>query len=580
MTDRMHDVPVDPDGAVIDGFLAVAHDAQTDQSAFELRVEAPEILVTADGQWLEPGATQDLALTVRNLGSLATAGGSLSFSLSGPDGASLLTSELAFTALAAHDGREAVGPLTVQLAPSLATGGTLNIRVEAACAEGAVQVSNLPVAIGRGDVTEPSGPDAYGYYAYDSADYLYPDQRPVYRWREISTAFGGDGTKLPFTSNNYDRQVRIDLPFAFTFYGQSFDRIRVSDNGWLSFDADNDFYNFYNWPIPLAHGNGALVAPFWDNLTPEPFPFPEDDPVGVDSDGIYWLYDAPAGELIVEWSRMRHVYSDTVPELQTFQAVLRDPAVHNTSPTGDGEVLFFYRQIADNDHMRMYATVGIESPDETDGLQLTYDNVRARGFAPLGPGMAVRLTTAPPVRVPLLVDALDRRQNGGTAHLTWSLSDTRPVVGWRLHAVGPDGRTCLTVDALPAEARQATVVVDAGCEVVLEALLPFGGTCDAGKAFATPADLRFTLAEPQPNPMRGQTVLSYAIPRDGSVRLRVYDVRGRCVATVLDGRGEAGAGVVVWQGRDDRGRQLADGLYLLRLEHGGEVLTRKLLLVR
>lgn len=573
-----------PDGAVISAYLDAQHDSQNDRSGFELRVQAPEISVLAAtppaGGAIEPGTTVDLTVTVANAGSSPTAGGTLAFSLGAATGAALLTESLPFGALAAHGGQLTAGPITLRLDAALAGGTTLNVAVTATCDEGAVQSTSFPLAIGRGDVTEPSGPCAYGYYAYDSADVLYPDQRPTYRWREISTALGGSGTRLPLDVNNYNRNVIVELPFAFTFYGQTFDRVRVADNGWLSFDADNDFYDFYNWPIPLALGNAALVAPFWDNLTPEPVTEnPADDPVGLNSDGVYWYYDQPAGEVIFEWSRMRHIYAE-VPELQTFQAVLRDPAIHAAPPTGDGEILFFYKQVADNDHLRMYATVGIESPDEATGLELTYDGVRLRGFAPPGPGMAVRLTTAPPVRVPLTVGAFTREQIAGAAHLAWTLTDPRPVVGWRIFALGSSGRIPLTAEALPAEARRCVVQAEPDQELLLEAVLPYGGTCDAGKAAAGALDLRFALADPMPNPVRSDANVMFALPRAGAAQLRVFDVRGRRVATLLDGAAAAGSHLIVWQGRDDHDRQLAAGIYFLRLEQAGRALTRKILLVR
>ena len=75
-------------------------------------------------------------------------------------------------------------------------------------------------------------------------------------------------------------------------------------------------------------------------------------------------------------------------------------------------------------------------------------------------------------------------------------------------------------------------------------------------------------------------MISFALPRGGDVRLRIFDVRGRCVRSLLDGQVAAGEGAVVWRGRDDQGRQLADGVYFYRLEHAGRTLTRKLLLVR
>ena len=180
----------------------------------------------------------------------------------------------------------------------------------------------------------------------------------------------------------------------------------------------------------------------------------------------------------------------------------------------------------------------------------------------------------------MTVTALARRQVDGAAHLAWVLEDDRPVVGWKVAALGPDGRVCLTPDPLPAAARSCVVAADAQWDLVLDALLPFGGICEAGTSAGGTKDLRFALSESVPNPVRGQASLAFTVPRSGAASLRVYDLRGRCVATLLDGHVEAGPTMLVWPGRDDEGRQLADGVYFLRLEQSGRSLTRKILLVR
>jgi len=577
------------DGSLVRGSLTVEHGGAADVSGFELAVRAPDLQLTAvtaaGSTWLEPGTSAELALTLTNHGSVGTAGGTLDLALVPLAGASLAPASVSFGPVA-PGASAACGPVTVTLAAGVAAGQDLVIQAQARCDDGPEQARHLAVSIGDGAVSEPTGPDGYGYYAYDSADYLYPDQRPVYRWREISTAFGGPGTRLPLDDDNYATDVTVDLPFTFRFYGQDFDRVRVSDNGWLSFHDSDDSYNFYNWPLPSTHGNGAVVAPFWDNLTTAPMESPEDDPVGLDSDGVYWFHDAAAGEFIVQWSRMRH-YKTVVAEdesgpgvtdLKTFQTVLRDPQVHAT-PTGDGEILFHYREVVDNDYLRMYASVGIESPDETDGLQLTYDSVRTAGVLSFGPLRAVRLTTAPPERVPLAVTGLQRVQHGGQATVTWECRDGRPIQGWRLVALHDGGRRLLTDGVLAAGVRSATVGAPAAAEIQLEAVLPHGVTVAAGTArSATAVALR--LGAPRPNPTAGEASIAFALPRAGDVRLRVFDVRGRCVRTLVDGQAAAGEAVAIWRGRDDRGRTLPDGVYFYRLEHAGQILTRKLLLVR
>lgn len=79
-----------------------------------------------------------------------------------------------------------------------------------------------------------------------------------------------------------------------------------------------------------------------------------------------------------------------------------------------------------------------------------------------------------------------------------------------------------------------------------------------------------------PNPFNPRTTLAFTLPFEGAATLRILDARGREVARPLDARRPAGAGEVAW---DASG--LASGIYIARLELGGEtLLTRKITLVR
>ncbi len=69
-----------------------------------------------------------------------------------------------------------------------------------------------------------------------------------------------------------------------------------------------------------------------------------------------------------------------------------------------------------------------------------------------------------------------------------------------------------------------------------------------------------------PNPFLSQTTLHHRLSRSGPVVVRVYDVAGRWVATLLDGRRAAGRLSVHWPGRDDSGRRVSAGVYVITLE--------------
>lgn len=79
-----------------------------------------------------------------------------------------------------------------------------------------------------------------------------------------------------------------------------------------------------------------------------------------------------------------------------------------------------------------------------------------------------------------------------------------------------------------------------------------------------------------PSPFAGRTSITYAVPQAGPVRLSVHDAAGRLVARLVDAHGERGTHAVVWDGRDDRGRIVAGGVYFLRLERDGRTVARKL----
>ncbi len=91
---------------------------------------------------------------------------------------------------------------------------------------------------------------------------------------------------------------------------------------------------------------------------------------------------------------------------------------------------------------------------------------------------------------------------------------------------------------------------------------------------------RIRLEQNVPNPLNPSTVIAFTLPQDGAVLLQVYDLKGRVVRTLLDGARPAGRHEANWDGRDDRGGQVASGTYMYRLTAAGEVTSRKLTLVR
>jgi hypothetical protein len=83
-----------------------------------------------------------------------------------------------------------------------------------------------------------------------------------------------------------------------------------------------------------------------------------------------------------------------------------------------------------------------------------------------------------------------------------------------------------------------------------------------------------------PNPFQSNTTMSYAIPHEGFVRLRIVDVTGRLVRSLVDARVSAGTHSVTWSGIDGDGRSVTPGIYFVRLESEQGSRTRRVVLVR
>ena len=88
------------------------------------------------------------------------------------------------------------------------------------------------------------------------------------------------------------------------------------------------------------------------------------------------------------------------------------------------------------------------------------------------------------------------------------------------------------------------------------------------------------LYQNNPNPFGAGTTISYQLPADTKVALKVYNVAGQLVRTLVNSNQPAGSYSVKWDGRDDGRRQLAAGVYLYRLEAGETRFTKKLVLIK
>ena len=90
----------------------------------------------------------------------------------------------------------------------------------------------------------------------------------------------------------------------------------------------------------------------------------------------------------------------------------------------------------------------------------------------------------------------------------------------------------------------------------------------------------FALESNYPNPFNPTTTIRFDVPEASDVRLEVYDLMGRRVATLVNGQMAAGRYEATWNARSDAGTAVASGIYLYRMQAGSFESVQRMVLMK
>jgi len=373
---------VDPElPSTVDLVLDISSDQGDFTGVVHLEVQQPLLFVnsltpdpTGNGV-IEREETAELFITLDNFGTVATGNCTAVLTTSSPY-LNIVAENSSYASIAPNDRGTNITAFQVEPLPSSFIGEALPLTVTLTGPDGYINACDLEITVGTPGSHDPQGPVG-GYYCFDSGDVTY-SMHPEYAWVEISTS----GTQIPLTdyNNQDDDSYTVDLPFTFRYWGESYDQITVCSNGWLAMGDQASQVNYRNYPIPSGSGPGGMVAPFWDDLR---------NSSGSGTTGkVYYYYDAAGHRFIVQWNQMTQVGPDSPQE--TFEVILYDQGYLGTN---NGDILFQYAEVHNNTNSYSsdvdYATVGIESWDQTEGLQYTYLNDYDVTATPLTNGLAI-----------------------------------------------------------------------------------------------------------------------------------------------------------------------------------------------
>lgn len=103
---------------------------------------------------------------------------------------------------------------------------------------------------------------------------------------------------------------------------------------------------------------------------------------------------------------------------------------------------------------------------------------------------------------------------------------------------------------------------------------------DVEQDFGNVIPKEYSLGQNYPNPFNPSTVIPFSLPRAGFTSMKVFNIVGQEVATLLSGYLPAGAFRVTWDGTDANGEAVSSGMYFYRLKAGNYVEIRKMLLMK
>jgi len=90
----------------------------------------------------------------------------------------------------------------------------------------------------------------------------------------------------------------------------------------------------------------------------------------------------------------------------------------------------------------------------------------------------------------------------------------------------------------------------------------------------------FVLEQSYPNPFNAETVIKYQLPEPSTVSLKILNLLGQEIRTLIDGQKGAGYHEAIWDGRDNSGKDVASGIYIYRIQAGDFVDMKKMELIR
>ncbi|MGE5682224.1 MAG: S8 family serine peptidase [Bacillota bacterium] len=356
----------------------------------------------------------------------------------------------------------------------------------------------------------------------DSLKYVWYDNNnpkgPIYQWNDISST----GTEItnwtavgPYDAKDEGYSGPVSIGFNFPFYNREYNQLFIAANGFITFEPFTAFTST-NAQIPASALPNGLIAPFWDDME------------GRSPGKIYCKQEQ--GRFIIQYSNWSRRAANTGS--LTSQVILTDK----------GKIYLYYNTIAQTNNS---ATVGIENQDGAKGIQIAFNQTYLKN------NLAIEILPEP--RWLTINNTFGTLQSNAQSaiELNYNLTSNGSYSGDLIIRTNDLVNPVLTI---PVTLNVSNLV-------------------SVPRGVVNPVE--FSLSQNYPNPFNPETVIYYSVPEKSAVTLKVYDLLGREISSLVNEVKEKGSYKTVFNASG-----LSSGAYIYRLTAGNNSVSRKMTVIK
>ncbi len=441
---------------------------------------------------------------------------------------------------------------------------------------------NYPLTGTGNDPNYGGGGSAQGGYYFANSLATNAPSHPQFNWVDIASATNDSIDALG------DEVVigPIPLGFTFNFFGTDYTELYFSSNGWISFTQPSSA-NFSNQHIPDSNTPNNIIALFWDDLNAKDFDV---------NDRHCYVGKAPNGDFVISLVHYPEYGADENGWI-TAQVILKPGGniklqykEHGTSIDLDG------------------ATVGIENQDGTQGVEYRYNT---SGGPLFGSPLAVEFGLDDQ-SLPVELTSFVARAGNNRAYLQWTTQSEVNNLGFEVYrSLNKEGEYQLIASYQNYENLRGAgnsntphqyAFTDANvsngityyyklADVTMNgqrhfhgpvSVIPNKNGIDLENSGVIPKT--FALKNNFPNPFNPTTTIGFDIPMvpDGKIQVEliIYNTLGQKVRTLVSDQLSPGTYRVQWDGRNDNGHPVANGIYFYGIRTERFVRFHKMILMK